>query len=128
MFSALARPRQRSDLLPAWVVLALLALVLRAVLPAGWMPVQADGSVSLVLCSGSGTQAVEVDLGKAPVDHSPDGAQPCGFAATGSPLLNADPGPLPAPELATVAADGPPSSWIHPRAGPAWRSPPSLGP
>lgn len=128
MFSALARPGQRSDLLPVWVVLALLALVLRAALPAGWMPVQSDGSVALVLCSGNGTQAVEVDLGKAPVDHSPDGAQPCAFAATGSPLLDANPGPLRAPDVATVAADGPPSSWIDPRAGPAWQTPPSLGP
>lgn len=128
MFSALARPGQRSDRLPVWLVLGLFALFVRAVVPSGWMPAQAAGTASLILCSGSGTQAVDVDLGKIPVDHSSDGAQTCAFAAASSPLLHADPLPLPARIAAAPEADRLPVNWIDPRAGLDWQTPPSLGP
>jgi len=67
--------------------LLMAALLFRALVPAGFMPAQAEnGAIVMQLCAGFGTKSVVVDLGDGAATH--DGANqlfdhsPCGFAAT----------------------------------------------
>ncbi len=71
---------------------ALLAFMLAALVPAGFMPVVSarTGALTITLCTGNGAVAVSADaLGdgasKAPV--APGHDLPCIFAALGAPLL-----------------------------------------
>lgn len=66
--------------------LLMAALLFRALVPAGFMPAQAEnGEIVMQLCSGFGTKSVVVDLGNGSATHD-SGSQlfehsPCGFAA-----------------------------------------------
>lgn len=82
------------------MALLALALALRVLVPAGWMPAEGQG-VAITLCSGEGAVPAWVDAqGKI---HKHDPAQgsmadhPCAFAGMGAPMLG---GEVPAPPLA----------------------------
>ena len=79
---ALHKPRR------LWLALLFLALAMRALLPAGFMPAAASGHVTLILCGASGGSPIDVDFGgKAQPANAADS---CAFAALGLPLLGAD--------------------------------------
>lgn len=89
------------------VALLLLALAMRVLVPAGWMP-SVDGR-AITLCTGTGAvEAWVADDGtihkKAPGETG-KGAEPCVFAGLGAALLTPDP-PVAPPTLfaAPVAA------------------------
>ena len=100
---------------------ALLALLLRAALPAGFMPAAGDG-FALTICTGHGALA----LGKAAPAQPGTDIHACGFAAAGA----ADAPPplaLAAPIVVTAEpARALPVGAIVP--GPAAALPPSTGP
>lgn len=86
------------------VALLALALALRVLVPAGWMPAQGQG-LAITICSGNGAETAWVDAqGKI---HKHDPAQgsmadhPCAFAGMGAPMLGGD---VPAPPLALPLA------------------------
>jgi hypothetical protein len=66
--------------------LLMAALLFRALVPAGFMPAQAEnGAIVMQLCSGFSTKSVVVDFGQASATHD-GGSQlfdhsPCGFTA-----------------------------------------------
>jgi hypothetical protein len=75
------------------IALALLglALAMRVLVPAGWMPATAQG-FAIAICSGSTTQAAWVD-GEGKVHKqapAPAGDQHCAFAGLGLPMLGGD--------------------------------------
>jgi hypothetical protein len=115
----------------AAVHLALVALLLRAFLPAGWMP-GAAGDAPLVMCSvGMAHDADSQDRGdKSPAkpDNGADGA--CAFAAAGVALSPPEPAVFLGPVLQIhhprdqAVPPLPGRSYIHTR--PASRAPPSL--
>jgi hypothetical protein len=77
--------------------LALACVVLRALVPAGFMadlPAAANGQFKVVICSAYGTKTLDLDLGLPPA-HTPGGQatqdEPCPFGM--SPAA----GPLPTP-------------------------------
>jgi hypothetical protein len=74
--------------------LAVLALLLRALMPTGFMPSPVHGGMQLVLCSLSGTDV-------SPHERAPHGSDklPCPFAASGA---CAAPPAAPAPRLAVT--------------------------
>lgn len=64
-----------------FVAFALLVLLLRIVVPSGFMPVETDGKIVVQLCSGYGPASVELDLGKkVPTDQHKASDHPCAFA------------------------------------------------
>lgn len=94
------------------MALLALALAMRVLVPAGWMPAAGQG-LAITLCSGEGAVTAWVDAdGKI---HKHDPAQgsmadhPCAFAGMGAPMLGGDlpapPAMLPAPrdEIARIA-------------------------
>jgi hypothetical protein len=89
---------RRLSTLFCWLLLAS-AFAVRAAVPAGWMPVNTDRGIAVVLCSGQGAVAMEL---------APDGTlhprqqetprDPCPFGVAGSqPLDRASPPELPLP-------------------------------
>jgi hypothetical protein len=66
---------------------ALLALGLRLLAPAGWMPVATGNGIVFTLCSGSGEQQLVV--GKAGKPAAPDAVHDgaCAFSGIGTPAL-----------------------------------------
>ena len=66
--------------------LLMAALLFRALVPAGFMPAQAeDGRIVMQLCAGFGTKSVVVHLGESGASHD-NGSElfdhaPCGFTA-----------------------------------------------
>ena len=101
-----------ADKRTAWQRLALLlvgcALLLRIVVPAGWMPETGAGQVTLSWCADSGyggpaalSEAKALlarAVGKStPAEHQKSPDQPCAFAMAAQPLAPADPLVLPAP-------------------------------
>jgi hypothetical protein len=117
--------------------LALLLFALRAMLPVGYMPdlgALKEGQVQIVICTGTGTQALFVDASGQPIDHESDpgegygGAADCAFAAAMAKAVAQPPVlavlvPLPAVGLPSSAetpalqasSEGPP---LGPRAPP----------
>ena len=78
------RELRRELMLP----LLLLALVVRAIVPAGYMPSFSAGSVDLVLCSVDAGRLIEVDFGKSePAGGKHMADAPCAFAGLTGPLL-----------------------------------------
>jgi hypothetical protein len=82
---------------PTATRLALVAMLLRALVPAGWMPGTANGS-PLVLCTANGlVQVLDASLAPmpddAPASHSPAADGNCPFGAAASPVLPATPRP-----------------------------------
>lgn len=75
-----------------WCAAALIALALamKLVVPAGYMPVERGGTITVMVCTGMGQQQVEIDVPGMPA--KPDGAsrvagQPCAFAGVGLDML-----------------------------------------
>ncbi len=75
-----------------WCAAALIALALamKLVVPAGYMPVQQAGTITVMVCTGMGQQRLEIDVPGMPA--KPDGAsrvagQPCAFAGLGLDML-----------------------------------------
>jgi len=74
---------------------ALIAMILRAMLPAGWMPAAATGEVAFTICSVDSTAKQQHDAPAQTDNHD----KPCAF--TGAPQLAAAPD---APVLTLPAA------------------------
>jgi hypothetical protein len=110
--------------------LALAAMILRAFLPAGWMPnLQDNGQTALVICTMDG--AVEVMSGKIlPGKDDPRAHEACPFAAAAQPVAVNDFSLLAAPELSSSAAPRHIATGLKARHAsyvqPASRAPPSL--
>ncbi len=75
-----------------WWAAALIALALatKLVVPAGYMPVERGGTITVMVCTGMGQQRLEIDVPGMPA--KPDGAsrvagQPCAFAGLGLDML-----------------------------------------
>jgi hypothetical protein len=70
------------------LVAALLALCLRLMAPAGWMPVASGNGVMFTLCSGSGEQQTVFGKDGKPAPESGTAhAGPCAFSGMGTPAL-----------------------------------------
>lgn len=113
----------------AW--LALSAMLLRALVPAGWMPA-ASGGAFLVLCTANGLVQVldaqpDSATGGSPASHLPAADGTCPFGATAVPALPGAPAPVadfamhheaPAPGSRPAFAGFPPTGSHAPRAPP----------
>ena len=93
----------------AVALLLVLALALRFIVPAGYMPVFSNGSMSFAMCDGMGPMAMAALPGMA--HHKGDhpgqdkAEQPCGGAGLTAPALGgADPVLLVAAIIAIIAA------------------------
>lgn len=62
------------------LVLLALAVLARALVPSGWMPVAHAGELKVMLCSGSGPVAISIDLGKNAAPQTP--RDPCPYGVT----------------------------------------------
>lgn len=75
----------------AWLVAA--ALLMKVLVPAGFMPVVSAGSITIELCSGYGPQKLTVAMpGMHHQQHKPDHQgkeMPCGFSGLSAPSLAA---------------------------------------
>lgn len=70
--------------------LIVLALAMKLAVPAGFMPVEQAGTITVMVCTGMGQQQVAIDVPGMPVKQ--DGAtraagQPCAFAGLGLDML-----------------------------------------
>ena len=64
-----------------FVASALLVLLLRSFVPAGFMPVETNGKIVVQLCTGYGPASVVIDRGgPAPTDQHKAADHPCTFA------------------------------------------------
>jgi hypothetical protein len=113
----------------ALIHVVLLALILRAFLPAGWMPnLRQSGEVALVVCTMDGP--VSVMDGKAlPGKDDPRAHETCPFAMMAQPVHPNEFAVLAAPELSSSAAPVTLASGLKPRQAlllkPSSRAPPS---
>lgn len=108
-----------------WAAFAAL-LLLRALVPTGWMPAFGPSGTELILCSATGAGSALVDLGL-PADKAAVAHEPCAFAGLGLPLLPVLPqftAPLVAILLLGAPPTGPPAASI----GSARRLPPATAP
>jgi hypothetical protein len=83
----LSRPRIAAALIA-------LALAMKLVMPAGFMPVAGAGQLMVLVCTEFGPQRVAIDVPGAPAksDDATKADQPCAFAGLGLALLpGADP-------------------------------------
>lgn len=111
-----------------------LALTLKLLVPAGFMPGVADGRIVIELCTGSGPVAMAIPIrndapGETGKHHKPEA--PCAFSALSTPhLAAADPLVLAALLLFIMAlgtrAHAPPPACASPRLRPPLRGPPRL--
>ena len=103
-----ARLTGRNRALALWIVAC--ALMLRIVVPAGWMPVIGqDGMTRITLCTGQGMVEAFVDRAgtihhKAPGQSEPKTDQPCSFAGLAF-AFTAPAAPAIQPPLQIAAAD-----------------------
>ena len=69
-----------------------LALVLRVLVPAGWMPSAGPGGLAVTICTGGTMEAAWVDTeGKLHKQPPGQGSDPhCAFAGLGAPILGGD--------------------------------------
>lgn len=125
-------------------LLCVAALALRLVVPAGFMPVVANGVVVVQLCSGQGPQTMTLDLSgdlsgghdaMAPDAHHDDPGEehgkadaPCAFAGLSAPTLAAVDAVLLAVAIALILAGAfPPPPRRAIRRG-LYLQPPAIGP
>ncbi|MEI9851811.1 MAG: DUF2946 family protein [Sphingomonas sp.] len=116
------------------IALALLALALavRVLVPAGWMPMQGQG-FAITLCTGAGAVEAWVDadgeLGKRPAAPDTERGRHCAFAGLGGPLLGDAPdAALAIPFAPEAAAAKPPALTAAIGRGLAAPPPPATGP
>ena len=120
MFAALRLSPRKALILLALAVLA------RALVPSGWMPVAHAGELKVMLCSGSGPVEVAVDLGKGPAPQTP--RDPCPYGVTTASAADVP------PPITLLAAprwpDTPVFAAPHTARLVAWRAtrPPARGP
>lgn len=112
------------------LAIALMALVLLAAAPRGWMPVAVEGGgVQLVICSATGTRTADIPgMPKAPADQGT--SAPCAFAGLGAPALEppvAAALPLPSAISFAWAGIAAPTRLLtlRPRLSPPSRAPPA---
>ncbi len=122
--------RVRTARFEAAVVIALFALMLRLMIPAGWMPDASSGSMKLVLCSGATTQIVTIDgQGSGTPDQSHHGDQGlCAFSLTGPAMAGSAGTAVALPVMFVVAALQEQSRTPAAATQPAVRIPPPQGP
>jgi hypothetical protein len=113
------------------LAIALMALVLLAAAPRGWMPVALDGGgVQLVICSATGNRDGSIPgMPAAPADDSAT-MTPCAFAGVGTPALEppvAAALPLPSAISFAWAGIAAPARLLtlRPRLSPPSRAPPT---
>lgn len=109
-----------------------LALLVKLVVPVGFMPVVDNGRIVISICSGSGPMALSIpDLGHGPSDGHGDlgrSEQPCVFAGLSTAsLAAADPVVLAAAILFILALGLLPARTLVATA-PAYLRPPTRGP
>ena len=106
--SGLALLRRRGRRLTSWL---LLPLVLRSLIPFGFMPIADAGRLSIGLCPGEGPMPAGMTLARSQhLHHHPGSHQPpCLFAASATPAL-ASACPAPAGPLADGARCAAPDS------------------
>ena len=109
-----------------WAVLAAL-LLLRALVPAGWMPSFGPNGTELILCSATGAGKALVDFGIAGDEQAPAAHQPCAFSGVGLPLPPLPPQAV-APLVAILLDSTPPTGPPPAPAGAARRLPPATAP
>jgi hypothetical protein len=113
----------------AAIHLALAAMILRAFLPAGWMPNTQAGGAALVICTMDGP-VFSTDKKDGTAKNDPRAHESCPFAAAAQPAPAEDFIALAAPELSTSAAPRHLASGLEARAAaflkPASRAPPAL--
>ncbi|WP_079247123.1 hypothetical protein [Sphingomonas turrisvirgatae] len=114
----------------AFGALLALALAMRVMMPAGFMPAIGTGKLMVLVCTEFGPQRVAIDIPGAPArpDDANKADQPCAFAGQGQALLpGADPVQI-AAALAFILALGF-AAVVLPRLRPARHAwPPLRGP
>lgn len=95
--------RRRSGFVQGFAALALMAMVARALLPAGFMlaPAGHGGFIGLTLCSGQGAATAYIDLRTGAIvdgDKAPAPSSPAKSGSDGTPCLFASVVMLAAPE------------------------------
>lgn len=118
----------RSNRLIATAFLVL-ALLVKLVVPAGFMPVIDNGRIVISICSGTGPMALSIpDLGHGPSDSHGKSEQPCLFSGlSASSLAATDPVVLAAAILFILALGLLPARTPAAMA-PAYLRPPTRGP
>jgi hypothetical protein len=114
----------------AAIHLALAAMILRAFLPAGWMPNTQPGGSALVICTMDGAVQNSADKKDIAGKNDPRAHESCPFAAAAQPAPAQDFIALAAPELSRQAAPRHLASGLEARRTaflkPASRAPPAL--
>lgn len=118
------------DFRHALLHLALAAMILRAFLPAGWMPsMQENGQTALVICTMDGP-VMDLSGKSLPGKDDPRAHESCPFAVAAQPMAVNDFAVLAAPELSSSAAPRHLALGLEtaraPYVQPASRAPPSL--
>jgi hypothetical protein len=114
------------------MALLALALAVRVLVPAGWMPAQGQG-MAITICSGAGAESVWIDADGKIHKHDPSQGSmadhPCAFAGMGAPMLGGDVPPppllLPVPRDAIASLAQTPATIGQGLAAPP---PPATGP
>jgi hypothetical protein len=112
------------------LAIALMALVLLAAAPRGWMPVAVEGGgVQLVICSSTGTNTADIP-GMPEAPDSSTSSSACAFAGVGNPALEPPvAAALPLPSAISFAWAGiaapPRLLTLRPRLSPPSRAPPT---
>lgn len=120
----------RHRLLAIWLVAA--AFMLKALVPAGFMPVLSHGEMLIQLCTGQGAQTIVMELpgksdDRAPADHK-KAETLCIFSGLSAPTLAAADPILLAVAIAFVLAMGFVAVAFAPRIAPPFLRPPPIGP
>jgi hypothetical protein len=88
LVDSLRRHIFRHRRLAGWLVA--LALLMKILIPAGFMPSMAGGTMTVELCTGQGVQTVEIAIpGQSglPDEKSHEKAAPCTFSGLSAPML-----------------------------------------
>ena len=114
------------------VWLAGAALMMKVLVPAGFMPTVSSGAILVQLCSGQGLQTAMLEIPGQSGDHDPadhtQAEMPCAFSGLSSPALAAADPVLLALAIAFILAMGfLDVSFVLPAASPFLRPPP-IGP
>ena len=117
----------------AIVVLAL-ALIMKLLMPGGFMPIVSDGQIVVSICSGTGPTKMVVTipgLGQKPDEggeHGGKAEQPCAFAGLSTPSLATTDPILLAAAILFVLARGVLAVPLQTLAAPPYLRPPLRGP
>lgn len=115
-------------------MLALCALLMRAWVPAGWMPAGAAEGTLLAPCPAAGPVAAVAEHGHmhhghpGPASHHGDEHPPCAFAGLALSLLDPPPAALPPAPAQGDEAVGLLAARVSPGRGLAAPPPPATGP